>query len=321
MADVIRNPYGEQYRPLWITDTASQATRGAWFRPQPVTARPPVALISFMLLLLAIAVVTYFLLTQWVETAFIERIDGLNREFDYRNAANPPWVGRLMGPDGKATPLAYGIYLAPLGTAPVLVAGLIAFWVWRRRRLIAAADQANAPVPALRVDVMVQERENARRRAKAQARIDLAADPTEWEDAVRSGRVVTLASADYILPLGRVTLSPRVEFTTSAALDRGLAVHRTTWNAERGDDPRAGAFSRGQPQLVPWSAVSRLHRSGHQMVIETMGGSSIRLDLRGGDEIAADLEGSAADGYDHVISPYILQFYDAVQRKVMTARS
>lgn len=179
-------------------------------------------------------------------------------------------------------------------------------------------QQQNAPIPALRPELMAEELEEALKRAQNQAMVDCGSSETDWKDAVQSGRIVTVAeSRDAIFVAGHgYRLAPEVRVVTAGAMDGGLVQHETTWLATRGPEPSSNGFVRSEDQQIPWRAVSRVRRSDGRLTIETVGGSSTTVSLMA----AESRESDAAVNLNRAdyITTYVPTFVEAAQKKVMS---
>jgi len=180
-----------------------------------------------------------------------------------------------------------------------------------------SVQKKNGAIPALRVDLMAEELDDARQRAQNQAMIDCGVNANEWREAIESGRVVSIMeAANPVFVNGyRYRLAPEVRIVTAGALDNGMVQHETTWIAERGPDPSNNAFVRSEDQQIPWRAVSRVKRTSERLTIETVGGSSSSVSLVTAQAREADLGVNLND--EAYITRFVPSFVEAAQKKVM----
>lgn len=189
---------------------------------------------------------------------------------------------------------------------------LVAFFFYYRW-----VQQQNGPVPALRPEIMAEEREAAIKRARNQAMVDCGVNETEWKDAVESGRVVAVAeSSDVVLVREHgILLAAEVRIVTAGAMDGGMVQHETTWLASRGSDPSGNAFVRSEDQQIPWRAVSRVRRGDGRLTIETVGGSATSVSLVAAE--SRESETAVNLNREDYITAFVPTFVEAAQKKVM----
>ncbi len=196
----------------------------------------------------------------------------------------------------------------------------------KRERIMDAieriAEVARARIPD--VATRGRELEEAISRAQVQARIDSGSEPRDWEDALASGRIVTVAHAlGRTVELDGQRIALRLRITTAAATDAGLVTHSTTWDATKGPDPRDGGYTQGEAELIPWRSISSIRRTAATVTIESVTGRTIRIDIADAPRVNADdpsMKGSGEmmTGAD-AIARGVTIFVEAAQRKIASA--
>ena len=206
-----------------------------------------------------------------------------------------------------------GIIVRRLGDEPVAVA--LPDSTGGLRRFLAAA-RARVPDAASRA----RDLDEAVRRAQSQARIDSGSDKRDWDEAVASGRVVTVTHAmGRTVDIDGQRVAARLRITTAAATDAGLVTHSTVWDATKGPDPREGSYTQGEAELMPWRSVSSIRRTAMTVTIESVTGRTIRIDIANAPRVDAD-DPSLADGElmtdTEAIARTVPLFVEAAQRKI-----
>lgn len=176
------------------------------------------------------------------------------------------------------------------------------------------------------VDRRLEELGVAIGRAQSQARIDSGSPVQDWADALSSGRIVTVTHAiGATTDIAGERFASRVRIRTAAATDAGLVAHSTVWDAMVGPDPRDGAFSQGEIEVLPWRSVSAVLRSASTLTVETITGRRIDIDLATAPQVDADEFGEGDVAGDLIggaegIARTVPLFVEAAQRKIAAAR-
>ena len=162
--------------------------------------------------------------------------------------------------------------------------------------------------------------DEAVRRAQSQARIDSGSDKRDWEEAVASGRVVTVTHAmGRTVDIDGQRVAARLRITTAAATDAGLVTHSTVWDATKGPDPRHGSYTQGEAELMPWRSIGSIRRTAMTVTIESLTGRTIRIDIANAPRIDAD-DPNLTDGElvtdSEAIARTVPLFVEAAQRKI-----
>lgn len=170
----------------------------------------------------------------------------------------------------------------------------------------------NEAVPATTARIMAEERRLAGDFAVNQARHDLQIDDEVWRTARDSGHCVSIMEAtDVVVFAAGHKLSPKVRIVTTAILPAGLLHHETVWDA------LSHTSSHPEYEVLPWSRIARVRRDSGRLLIESVGGSSISVQINGEGVVNNTTRLALSD--EELITRTVLPFVSAAQQRLLNS--
>jgi hypothetical protein len=171
-------------------------------------------------------------------------------------------------------------------------------------------QKENGPIDAYRFARMVRERTGAMDAFESgdQCRIDNDVLQDEWDEAVSSKRVVRLVeiSEGETATHEGVWIAREIRQVYAVALRRGLVLHSTTFDAILAAN-RAPAY-----ETIPWAVISRVRRESGSILIETVGGTELRISITTAEqERDEDIDRLNSPEY---VNDFVIPFVRSAQR-------
>jgi hypothetical protein len=171
-------------------------------------------------------------------------------------------------------------------------------------------QKENGSIDAYRFSRMVRERTGAMEAFETgdQCRIDNDVSKEEWDEAGSSKRIVRLVE----IPEGGTAtregawIAREIRQVTAVALRRGLVLHSTTFDAILAAN-RAPAY-----ETIPWAVISRVRRESGSILIETVGGTELRISITTAEqERDEDIDRLNSPEY---VNDFVIPFVRSAQR-------
>lgn len=186
-----------------------------------------------------------------------------------------------------------------VGVVVLLGAGAYIFYAYETWK------KENGPIDAYHFARMVQERTGAMEAFESgdQCRIDNDVPQDEWDEANSSKRVVRLVeiSEDEVATHEGAWIAREIRQVTAAALRHGLVLHSTTFDAAIAAN-RTPAY-----ETIPWAVISRVRRESGSILVETVGGTELRMSITTAEKERNDNidQLNSSEYVDDVVIPFV----------------
>ena len=147
--------------------------------------------------------------------------------------------------------------------------GLIGYYLFNLRK------KNSVPVEATKLNILRSMQQISMTKAESQSKIDLTLSDEEFKEALNSRFIFTLATGAEPITIWETTtpIFRILNYTTVVMTSRGIGFHSTTY------DVMNDTYYPGESEMMLWSRIARVIRSGRVLKIEATSGSSREFDL------------------------------------------